>query len=102
MDKVKKINNSVGYQEGSVVSKEIINKPTGTVTLFAFDKDQGLSEHITPFDALALVTDGKAEITLDGVKYIVESGEMLLMPANTKHALKAVEPFKMVLTMIKS
>lgn len=86
---------------GSVVSKEIINKPTGTVTLFAFDKGQGLSEHTAPYDALVIITEGEAEIIVSGVKHLVKAGEMLLMPANATHALKAVEPFKMMLTMIK-
>jgi len=95
-------NESIQYQEGSVVSREIVNKPTGTVTHFAFDKDQGLSEHTTPYDALVMVTDGLAEITVSGVKSIIKAGEMLLMPGNEPHALKAVEKFKMVLIMIKS
>lgn len=86
---------------GSVVSKEIINKPTGTVTLFAFDKGQGFSEHTAPYDALVIITEGEAEIIVSGVKHLVKAGEMLLMPANATHALKAVEPFKMMLTMIK-
>jgi quercetin dioxygenase-like cupin family protein len=95
-------NQSIQYQEGSVVSKEIIKKSTGTVTLFAFDKGQGLSEHKTPFDALVLVTDGTAEITIAGVVNIVKAGEHLIMPANEPHALKATEQFKMILVMIKS
>lgn len=102
MDQAKKMNDMVAYQAGSVVSKEIVSKPTGTVTLFAFDQGQGLSEHEAPFDALVIVIDGKAEITLAGIKHLVSTGEMLLMPANTKHALKAIQSFKMVLTMIKS
>lgn len=93
---------SIQYQEGSVVSREIVNKPTGTITLFAFDKDQGLSEHTAPYDALVMVTDGLAEIMVSGVKNIVKAGEMLLIPGNEPHALKAVEKFKMVLIMIKS
>ena|SRR3989338_6069376 len=97
----KNINQTINYQEGSVVSKEIIKKPTGTVTLFAFDKGQGLSEHTTPFDALVLITDGIAEITVSGVKNEIKAGEVLLMPANSPHALKAIQPFKMILTMIK-
>ena len=96
------INGSISYQEDSVVSRELIHKSTGSVTLFAFDKNQGLSEHTAPYDALVMITDGQAEITVSGVKHEIKAGEMLLMPANSPHALKALEPFKMVLTMIKS
>ncbi len=96
------INDSINYQEDAVVSRELIRKATGTVTLFAFDKNQGLSEHTAPYDALVMITDGQAEITVSGVKHEIKTGEMLLMPANSPHALKALEPFKMVLTMIKS
>lgn len=96
------INKKIQYQEGSVVSKEIVNKPTGTITLFAFDKGQGLSEHKTPYDALVIMIDGVAEITVSGVTHEVKTGEMLLMPANAPHALKATTSFKMLLTMIKS
>lgn len=102
MTTAKNINQTINYQEGSVVSKEIVKKPTGTVTLFAFDKGQGLSEHTTPFDALVIITDGVGEITVSGVKNVVKAGEMLLMPANSSHTLKALQPFKMILTMIKS
>ncbi len=102
MDLNKNINQNIQIQAGSVVSKEIINKPTGTVTLFAFDKNQGLSEHTAPYDALVIITEGKAEVTLSGIKHQVKEGEMLLMPANSKHALFAQEPFKMILIMIKS
>lgn len=98
----KNINKSINYQEGSIVSKEIVNKPTGTVTLFAFDKGQGLSEHTAPFDALVIITDGIADITVSGVRNEVKLGEMLLMPAGSTHSLKASQPFKMMLIMIKS
>ncbi len=98
----KQINQSIQIQEGSVVSREIISKPTGTVTLFAFDKGQGLSEHKTPYDALVVVTEGVAEITISGTVHEVKMGEMLLMPANEPHAVKAVGSFKMMLTMVKS
>ena len=98
----KNINQEIQYQNSSVVSKEIVNKSTGTVTLFAFDKGQGLSEHTAPYDALVIITEGVTEITVSGVKYKVKTGEMLLMPGNAPHALKAIEPFKMILTMIKS
>jgi quercetin dioxygenase-like cupin family protein len=96
------INDSIHYQEDAVVSRELIHKTTGTVTLFAFAKNQGLSEHTAPYDAFVMITDGQAEITVSGVKYELKAGEMLLMPANSPHALQAIEPFKMVLTMIKS
>jgi quercetin dioxygenase-like cupin family protein len=96
------INDFLNYQEDAVVSRELIRKATGIVTLFAFDKNQGLSEHTAPYDALVMITDGQAEITVSGVKHEIKAGEMLLMPANSPHALKALEPFKMVLTMIKS
>ena len=92
----------VSYQKGSVVSKTLIEKKTGTVTLFAFDKGQALSEHTAPFDALVCVLDGAAEVTIAGEAALVKTGEMLVMPANVPHALKAVEPFKMMLTMIRS
>lgn len=102
MNSSQNINKLINIQDGSVVSKEIINKPTGTVTLFAFDKGQGLSEHTAPYDALAVITQGEAQIFVSGIKYQVKAGEMLLMPANEPHSLKAIEPFKMMLTMIKS
>ena len=92
----------VAYQEASVVSKTLIKRETGTVTLFAFDKGQGLSEHTAPFDAMVCVLEGIAEITISGNLVAVRQGEMLVMPANEPHALKAVERFKMMLTMIRS
>lgn len=94
--------NLVAYQEASVVSKTLIEKKAGTVTLFAFAKDQGLSEHTVPFDAMVCVLDGVAEITIDGNPVTVRQGEMLVMPANKPHALKAIEQFKIMLTMIRS
>ena len=92
----------VAYQDGSVVSKTLLKKETGNVTLFAFDKGQGLSEHTAPFDALVYVIDGAGEILISGNPTVVKKGEMLMMPAGKPHALKAIERFKMVLTMIKS
>ena len=93
----------IEYQEGSVVSMEVIKKELGTVTIFAFDKGQGLSEHSAPFDAMVQIIDGEAEITLAGEPHTVKKGEMLIMPANVPHALQAVNgPYKMILTMIKS
>lgn len=102
MTNPKNINKTINYQEGSVVSKEIINKSTGTITLFAFDKGQGLSEHTAPYDALVMITDGIAEITVSGVKNEIKTGQMLLMPAKAPHSLKAIQQFKMILIMIKS
>ncbi len=93
---------SVGYQEGSVVSREVIKKPNGNITLFAFDKGQGLSEHTAPFDALVQIIDGEADIKISGKQYHLKTGESVIMPANEPHELKAVERFKMVLVMIKS
>ncbi|MCK5008858.1 MAG: cupin domain-containing protein [Deltaproteobacteria bacterium] len=90
------------YQEGSVVSRTIIDKKTGTVTLFAFDEGQGLSEHTAPFDALVHLIDGEAEITISGKPLRLKKGEMVIMPAGDPHALKAVKKFKMILIMIKS
>lgn len=98
----KNINKTINYQEGSVVSKEIVNKPSATITLFAFDQGQGLSEHTAPYDAFIIITDGAAEIYGANIKHEVNTGEMLLIPANKPHTLKAVRPFKMILTMIKS
>jgi quercetin dioxygenase-like cupin family protein len=96
------LNAAVGYQVGSVVSQEIIKKQTGTVTLFAFDKGQGLSEHTAPFDALVYIVDGNAAITISGKAHAVKKGEYIILPANKPHALQAVKRFKMMLTMIRS
>lgn len=92
----------VSYQAGSVVSKEIINKKTGTVTVFAFDEGEGLSEHTAPFDASVYILDGEAEIFVSGKPSIVKAGQMIIMPADKPHALKAVKRFKMLLIMIRS
>lgn len=97
-----KISEWVQYQAGSIVSREIVRKPTGTVTVFAFDAGQGLSEHTAPFDALVNVIDGEGEIIINGNSHLVKSGEMILMPANKPHSVKANKPFKMVLIMIRS
>ena len=91
----------VSYQDGSVVSKEIIRKKEGSVTVFAFDEGQGLSEHTAPFDALVSVIDGSVEISIDGNRTLLKAGEIIIMPANKPHALKAVRRFKMMLVMIK-
>ena len=91
----------VAYQAGAVVSRELVKKKTGTVTVFAFDEDQGLSEHTAPFDALVQVLDGVAEITIGGTPHRVGKNELILMPANVPHALKAIERFKMMLIMLR-
>lgn len=93
--------NLVEYQAGSVVSREIIQKPTGTITVFAFDKGQGLSEHKAPFDAFVYILDGSAEVTINNKLYMVKKGEMIILPVNEMHALKALDRFKMALIMIR-
>ena len=92
----------VNYQDGAVVSREIIKKAAGSVTIFAFDEGQGLSEHTVPFDALAQVVEGEAEIVISALPHRLQGGEMILMPAGQPHALKALKQFKMILTMIRS
>lgn len=94
--------NLVKYQERSVVSRTIVKRSTGTVTLFAFDDGQGLSEHTATFDAVAHLLEGEAEITVSGKPMRVTAGEAVLMPSNQPHALKALSRFKMLLTMIRS
>jgi len=91
----------VDYQDGSVVSKEIIKKDKGTVTLFSFDKGQGLSEHTAPFDALVYIIDGETEIMISGSPNKLKTGDIIIMPANKPHSLKAIERFKMLLVMIR-
>ena len=95
------LNDLVNYQEGAVVSRTLVNRTTGTVTLFAFDVDQGLSEHTAPFDAVAHLLEGEAEIVVSG-KPLRTTGEAVLMPAHQPHSLKALTRFKMLLTMIRS
>ena len=97
-----KVADLVSYQEDSIVSHEILKKPTGTVTVFAFDEGQGLSEHTAPFDALVQVLEGEVEISIAGKLHRVQAGEMILMPAHQPHALKALQRYKMILTMIRS
>jgi quercetin dioxygenase-like cupin family protein len=99
--KALKLSELVDYQEGSVVSREIIAKKTGTVTLFAFDKNQGLSEHTAPFDATAFCLEGEVEVTIAGTPILVTKGEMIIMPAGKPHSLKANTRFKMLLIMIR-
>ena len=93
---------SIAYQDGAVVSKTLLQKPTGTVTLFAFDAGQKLSEHTAPFDAMVQVIDGAAELVIGGAPVEVKAGCMAIMPANIPHAVNAKERFKMLLTMIRS
>lgn len=92
----------IEYQSGSVVSRTIIDKEIGTVTLFAFDKDQGLSEHTAPFDALVEIIDGEAEVTISGKPHLVKRGEIIIMPADKPHSLRANDKFKMLLIMIRA
>jgi quercetin dioxygenase-like cupin family protein len=92
----------VNHQAGAVVSRALIQRTAATLTLFAFDEGQGLSEHTAPFDALAHVLEGEAEITVSGKPIVTKAGQAVLMPANQPHALKALTPFKMLLTMIRS
>jgi quercetin dioxygenase-like cupin family protein len=92
----------VGYQAGAVVSRTLINQKTGTVTLFAFDAGQELSEHTAPYDALVQVLDGETEISIAGQPYHLKAGDAIIMPANDPHAVKASTKFKMMLTMIRS
>ena len=100
--KAKKLVDLIDYQDDSVVSKIIIQKETGNVTLFAFGEGQGLSEHTAPFDALVHILEGEAEITISGKKNIVKENEVIIMPANDPHALKALTKYKMLLIMIRS
>ena len=93
---------SISYAEKAVVSKHILKKKTGNISLFAFDQGEELSEHTTPFDAMVLVVEGKVDIIIDGKSHLLVNGDSIIMPADIPHALKAVEKFKMVLTMIRS
>jgi quercetin dioxygenase-like cupin family protein len=97
-----KVADLASYQAGSIVSREIVKKPTGTVTMFAFDEGQSLSEHTAPFDALVQVLEGEVEITIARKLQRVQGGEMLFLPARQPHALKALQRCKMILTMIRS
>lgn len=95
------LENSIEYSSGGVISKQVIKKQWGNVTLFSFDKEQGLTEHTSPFDAMVHILDGEAEIRIDGQPHQLKKGDCIIMPANHPHALHATEAFKMVLTMIK-
>ena len=94
--------NLIDYQEGSVVSRTLIDKKVGTLTLFAFDEGQGLSEHTAPFDAFVYILDGEAEVVISSKTHNVNTGEMIIMPAKEPHSLKALEKFKMMLVMIRA
>ena len=96
------LNDLIAYQEGAVVSKELMRQEKGTLTLFAFDKGQGLSQHTAPFDAFVYILDGQAQITISGKAHDLTAGQMIIMPANQPHALAALERFKMLLVMIKA
>lgn len=101
LTQVFKLQDLTSYQEHSVVSREIIRKPSGTMTVFAFDQGEGLSEHTAPFDAVVYILEGEAEIRIEGKPNTVKAGEMIIMPANKPHALKAITRYKMLLMMIK-
>ncbi len=100
--RVNRLVDLVAYQKGSVVSRTLIDKKAGTVTLFSFDEGQGLSEHTAPFDALVCILDGEADVFISGEPLHLREGEMTIMPANQPHALKAVKRFKMLLIMVRS
>lgn len=91
-----------GYQEGAVVSRAVVDKPVGTITAFAFDAGEGLSEHTAPYDAIVQILDGEAEINIEGKVQTVAAGEIVIMPANKPHSMRAVKRFKMLLVMIRA
>lgn len=101
-DEVKRLVDLLQYQDGSIVSRVLLKNKGGTVTLFAFDKGEGLSEHTAPFDALVVVIDGAADIEIAGASYKVRQGETITLPANRPHAVKAATKFKMLLIMIRA
>jgi quercetin dioxygenase-like cupin family protein len=96
------LSDMVEYHDGSVVSRTLIDRPSGTLTLFSFDKGQGLSEHQAPFDAFVQIVDGSATVSISGVAHELVAGQAIIMPANKPHAVRALSRFKMLLTMIKS
>jgi quercetin dioxygenase-like cupin family protein len=100
--KVFSFDDSIEYSDGGIVSKTVLKKETGNISLFSFDKGEALSEHTAPFDAMILVVDGRGEIIIGGNSFFLEKNQSIIMPANITHAVKAAEKFKMVLTMIKS
>jgi len=97
-----KMSDFVDYQEGSIVSRTIIDRKGGTITFFAFDEEQGLSEHVAPYDASVCLLEGEAEVVISGKAFHLKEGEMIIIPANKPHALKAITKFKMMLTMLKA
>jgi quercetin dioxygenase-like cupin family protein len=101
-NKVDRLADLVSYQVGSVVSRTILDKDAGTVTLFAFDTGEGLSEHTTPYDAMVTVLEGGAEVKIAGESFLLGEGDMIVMPADVPHALRAIESFKMLLVMVKA
>jgi quercetin dioxygenase-like cupin family protein len=100
--KVYSFTESIDYSDGGIVSKTVLKKQSGNVSLFSFDKGEALSEHTAPFDAMITVVDGKGEVVIGGKSFFLTAGQSIIMPANITHAVNAVEKFKMVLTMIKS
>ncbi len=102
LGKPQSIDSLASYQKDSIVSTRLIHKSTGNVTFFAFDERQELSEHTAPFDALAHILEGEAEVTISGAPYRLSAGDAIIMPANEPHALKAIQKFKMLLTMIRA
>ncbi len=102
ISKVQELKDLVNYQDGAVVSREIIRRNTGTVTLFAFSKGQGLSEHTAPFDALVYIVEGEVEVLISGNTHYLNQGKFVILPANEPHALRALSNFKMLLVMVKS
>ena len=100
--KVLDLKDLVTYQDGSVVSRMVVYKPAGTITLFAFDAKEGLSEHTAPYDAIVSILEGEADITIAGKEFHLAGGQMIIMPANVPHAVQALQRFKMMLTMIHS
>ena len=97
-----KLADLIEYQKGSIVSRTIIDKKTGTVTLFAFDKDQGLSEHTAPYEAVIYIVEGEAEVKVAASSSILEAGDVIMLPANKPHALRGIQRFKMLLFMLRS
>jgi|SRR5208337_3347004 len=100
-EKVLNVNDLVAYQPGTVASRMIVYKKAGSITFFSFDAGEGLSEHTAPYDAVLMVTDGKAEVQIAGMSFMVGAGEMIILPANKPHAVFARERFRMILSMIR-
>jgi quercetin dioxygenase-like cupin family protein len=101
LGKVLNLKDLIAYQDGTIASRMIINQKTGSITLFSFDEDEGLSEHTAPFDAVVTILDGECEVWIDGVTSPMKEGETIIFPANVPHALSATTRFKMMLTMIR-